>query len=141
MQLEPEESSTKAVDASDTGPTAKLPRSVQSLSVAWQGLKAAWRLEKSFRNHVFGALAMLAVLVALRPEPIWWALALLCSTLLITLELINTSIERLIDHVDRSWHADIKLIKDISAGAVIVASAGVLVVGVIMIFEAFRLFD
>ena len=141
MKLEPEESSTRAVDASDTGPTAKLPRSVQSLSVAWHGLKAAWRLEKSFRNHVFGALAMLAVLVALRPEPIWWALALLCSTLLITLELINTSIERLIDHVDRSWHADIKLIKDISAGAVIVASAGVLVVGVIMIFEALRLFD
>ena len=102
MKLEHEESSTKAVDASDIGPTGKQPRSVQSLSVAWHGLKAAWRLEKAFRNHVFGALAMLAVLVALRPEPIWWALALLCSTLLIALELINTSIERLIDHVDRS---------------------------------------
>jgi len=61
--------------------------------------------------------------------------ALLCSAFLITLELINTTIERLVDFVDRRAHPEIRIIKDMSAAAVIVGSAGVLIVGIVMIVD------
>ena len=78
---------------------------------------------------------MVIVLVLLRPEPIWWGVAILCSAFLITLELINSAIERLVDFVDRRTHPEIKIIKDMSAAAIIVGSVGVLIAGIVMIFD------
>lgn len=112
-------------------PAIKLTR----LTVALHGLRAAWREEPGFRNHVLGALAMLTTLLVLNPTAMWWALALLCSALLLALELVNSAIERVIDHVDGRRHPRIKAIKDMSAAAVIVASAGVFLLGVIMIVD------
>lgn len=105
------------------------------LGYALDGLKAAWREEPGFRNHVLGALAMVTTLLVLNPAAHWWALALLCSALLLALELVNSAIERVIDHIDGQRHPRIKAIKDMSAAAVIVASAGVFLLGIIMIVD------
>ena len=109
------------------------------LGFALNGLRIAWNEERSFRNQAIGALAMLTTLVILQPSPIWWAIALLCSGLLMALELVNSAIEGLIDHVDPRIHPTIKKIKDLSAAAVIVGSAGVFVMGVIMIVDTLEL--
>lgn len=113
------------------GPTIRFAR----LTVAFHGLRVAWREEPGFRNHVLGALAMLTTLLVLNPSAVWWALALLCSALLLALELVNSAIERVIDHVDARIHPRIKAIKDMSAAAVIVASAGVFLLGIVMIVD------
>lgn len=105
------------------------------LDYALDGLRAAWREEAGFRNHVFGAAAMLATLIIVDPAAIWWAVALFCSSVLIALELVNSAIERLIDHVDGRIHPRIKAIKDMSAAAVVAASTGVFLLGVIMIAD------
>ncbi len=78
---------------------------------------------------------MITVLVVLRPAAIWWAIALMCSAILLALELVNSAIERLLDHLDGRQHPEIGVIKDMAGAAVVVASAGVLVVGLIMIAE------
>ncbi len=49
------------------------------------------------------------------------------------LELVNSAIERMIDHVDGRIHPEIKLIKDMAA--VVVASVGVLLLGLAMICD------
>ena len=124
-----------AVEAPEAGSGVKAPWSLKNLSHAGNGLLVAWRVETGFRNHILGGLAMVIVLVLLRPEPIWWGVAILCSAFLITLELINSAIERLVDFVDRRTHPEIKIIKDMSAAAVIVGSVGVLIAGIVMIFD------
>jgi diacylglycerol kinase (ATP) len=111
----------------------KQPWSIKNLGYAWNGLRIAWRAEAGFRNHIFGAVAMVVLLVILRPEPVWWAVALLCSAFLITLELFNSCIERMVDLVDTSIRPEIKAIKDIAAAAVIVFCVTVAVVGFLMI--------
>lgn len=108
---------------------------IVNLLYAWSGLQAAWRGEAGFRNHVFGAFAMTTTLVVIQPEAIWWALAFLSSAMLMALELLNSAIERMIDHVDGRIHPEIKLIKDMAAAAVVVASIGVLLLGVAMIVD------
>ncbi len=135
MKPGPKKTDAPAVETVDAGSAIKAHWSIKSLSHAGNGLLVAWRVDASFRNHVLGGLAMVTVLVILRPEPMWWAVALLCSAFLITLELINSTIERLVDFVDRRTHPEIKIIKDMSAAAVIVGSAGVLIVGIVMIVD------
>ncbi|MET0370457.1 MAG: diacylglycerol kinase [Sphingobium sp.] len=35
----------------------------------------------------------------MRPAPIWWAIVLLVSTLVMAFEVLNSALERLIDHL------------------------------------------
>jgi undecaprenol kinase len=95
---------------------------------AWTGLRIAWRSERSFRTHVFGAAFVLVVLLATRPAPIWWAILFLVSGAVIALEAINTAIEKLIDHVHPDQHSIIGVVKDTLAGAVLAMSATALLV-------------
>ena len=111
------------------------PWSVMNLLFAWNGLQAAWREEGGFRNHVIGAFAMATTLIVIQPDAIWWAVAFLSSAILMALELVNSAIERMIDHVDGRIHPEIKVIKDMAAAAVVVASVGVFLLGLAMIFD------
>ena len=113
--------------------------SALNLKFAWHGLQAAWQEEGGFRNHVIGAFLMAAYLIVLQPAAIWWGLGFLSAAVLMALELFNCVIERVIDHVDDRVHPQIKLIKDMSAGAVVVASFGVLLLGVTMLIDTYRL--
>ncbi len=95
---------------------------------ALTGLKISWQSERSFRTHVVGAVFVLIVLLATRPEALWWAILFLVSGSVIALEAINTAVEKLIDHVHPDQHAIIGIVKDTLAGAVLVMSATALLV-------------
>lgn len=127
--------STVHVGISVLAERPEAPWSVVNLLFAWNGMRAAWREEGGFRNHVFGAFAMATTLIVIQPDAIWWAVAFVSSALLIALELVNSVIERIIDHVDGRIHPEIKLIKDMSAAAVVVASVGVFLLGLAMIYD------
>ncbi|NIA71850.1 diacylglycerol kinase [Pelagibius litoralis] len=135
MDLKREQKPQERVEAIDLAETTIPPVKLGRIGYALHGFRAAWREEPGFRNHVIGAAAMLATLILLKPAAIWWALALLCSALLLALELVNSAIERVIDHVDGRLHPRIKAIKDMSAAAVIAASIGVFLLGIIMIAD------
>jgi diacylglycerol kinase len=65
-----------------------------------------------------------------------WLLVLFCIGLVISLEMINSAIERYCDLVTTDFHPSIKIIKDIAAGAVLVASITSLVIGLIIFIPA-----
>lgn len=135
-----QETTTNRIAESVRSGTIDAQWSAVNLKFAWDGLQAAWQEEGGFRNHVIGALLMVAYLMVLRPDAMWWAIGILCSAMLIVLELFNCVIERVIDHIDDRFHPQIKLIKDMSAGAVVVASFGVFLVGVTMMLDTFGWF-
>lgn len=89
---------------------------------ALQGIKASWQSEKSFRLHVAAVLFVIIVLTLTKPTAVWWALLLLTCGLVITLELVNTGIEKLTDHLHPHQHLTVKTVKDTLAGAVFLAS-------------------
>jgi diacylglycerol kinase (ATP) len=92
------------------------------------GLMAAARSERSFRTQLLAAAAVLVVLVIVRPEPVWWALAVLAVAAVLAAELLNTAIEALADLVQPGTDPRIKRIKDCAAGAVLLAALGAVVV-------------
>ncbi len=98
---------------------------------AW-GVVAAWSRERSFRAQVLFGIAATAITVVLAPGLIWAAAVALSIALVLALELFNTALECVIDHLHPETAPEIKLAKDIAAGAVLVASAAAVVVGVLM---------
>jgi undecaprenol kinase len=92
------------------------------LSYSFQGIRAAWRQEASFRFQSLMALAVVALLCVLRPPAIWWALLLLNCGLVLAAELFNTALEHALDHLHPELHPAIKVSKDCAAAAVLVFS-------------------
>ncbi|WP_243314512.1 diacylglycerol kinase [Geothrix paludis] len=94
----------------------------QRLSYSLQGIRVAWQQEASFRFQSLMALAVVALLITLRPAAIWWALLLLNCGLVLAAELINTALEHALDHLHPEIHPAIKVSKDCAAGAVLIFS-------------------
>ncbi len=61
-----------------------------------------------------------------------WIAVMLCIAMVISLEMINASIEKLCDLVEPTVHPAIKMIKDIAAGAVLVSAVVSLIIGIII---------
>ena len=80
------------------------------------------------------SIAVMAIIggVMFRIE-IWeWLLIIVCIGMVLSLEAINTSIERLADTLHPGKHEGIGTAKDVAAGAVLIASAASLVIGLII---------
>lgn len=98
------------------------------LGFALAGIAEGWRNERSFRTHVFSALAAFGALAILRPPPLWWAVIILIIALVLAAELINAAFEGLIDHLHPEIHPRIRVVKDMAAGAVLITALASLVI-------------
>jgi diacylglycerol kinase (ATP) len=108
---------------------------IERMGFALAGLKAAWQREASFRTHCVMGLLAVAALVVLRPAPVWWAVILLVVALILALELVNSALEGIIDHLHPERHPEIKIIKDMVAGAVLVLSGTALLVALALAID------
>jgi diacylglycerol kinase (ATP) len=101
---------------------------LQRLGFAMAGIRAAWICESSFRTQTVVAAAVIAGLIWLRPAPVWWALLLGVTGLVLAAELINTALEQIIDLLHPGQHPMMRLAKDCAAGAVLISAMTALAV-------------
>ena len=99
---------------------------------ALAGLRVVFQSERSFRTECICAVAAAIVLLILRPGWQWAAMIAICTMVVMALELLNSALEYLIDHVHPDIHPAIKHSKDAAAGAVLVASCGSVCVAALM---------
>lgn len=114
----------------------------ESLKHALRGLKLAYDTEQSFRFQVFAAL-ILMVTIFILPLYTWErVLLLLVAMFVLVLELLNSSVERLVDLIKPQLHQHAGEIKDVMAGAVLLASLFSLVfAAVILVPRLFALMN
>ena len=105
----------------------------ERLGFAADGLKAGWFRERSFRTQAMFALVALAALILLRPAPIWWAIVALVAAMVLALELLNSALEGVIDRLHPGIHSEIKVVKDMLAGAVLIVSLSALIVAAALV--------
>jgi len=96
------------------------------------GIVHAFRVETNFRIHVLLLLLTIALGVALHISAIEWLFIAGCSMLVLSMELLNTAVEKLCDLVTAEYHPLIKIIKDVAAGAVLISAAGSVLTGIII---------
>jgi undecaprenol kinase len=102
---------------------------------ALAGVRTVFVREKSFRMHCGFALLAVAVAAFTGAGLVWWAIVGLCIAIVFAAEMVNASLEYLIDRLHPEQHEEIGHAKDAAAGAVLLASIGTACVGVLMIAQ------
>lgn len=105
----------------------------ERLGFAATGIAEGWRGEPSFRTQAMLAVVAIIVTAALRPGLVWAAIVALAIAVVLALELVNSAFEAMIDHLHPDQADPIRRAKDMAAGAVLAASAGAAVAGVLMV--------
>jgi diacylglycerol kinase len=79
---------------------------------------------------VFVAVIVLAA--AYEVSATRWAVLFICGSVVLSGEILNTSVETLANYVQREYDEDIRTIKDLAAGAVLLTAVFAGAVGVIV---------
>jgi diacylglycerol kinase (ATP) len=102
---------------------------LQSFKYAFKGLKVLVRTQPNFRIHLVLAIFAIAAGFVFKINYLEWAIVVLCIGLVFITEAINTSIEFLVDLNTKEILPLASKIKDVSAGAVLIAALVSLVAG------------
>lgn len=99
------------------------------------GLAHALKTERAVRQEALGFFLAIPAAILLGAG-VWQRVALIASVLLlISIELLNTSLEKICDHVTLERHPQIKIVKDVASAAVLIALAIVVLVWSAAVFE------
>ena len=101
-------------------------------------LKGVWGTLASGPNAIIMLVAVLVVVAAglyFNIRTVEWALVSFAITLVIVAEAFNTAIEKLTDMVQPNQDPRAGKVKDLAAGAVLLASIGAAVIGVIVFYD------
>ena len=99
---------------------------------AWKGIQHFFTHDRNGRIHLGAALASVFAGFSFKISAIEWVLILMCIALVVAFEMLNAAIEKLCDVVHKEFHPVIKIIKDVSAGAVLWVSIISAIIGAII---------
>jgi diacylglycerol kinase (ATP) len=108
-------------DAAALKSTGYVKRMVNALRYSLDGLRGAWQREAAFRTEVVAAIILVPLSFAARVT--WLEHGLLIASVLLVMlaELVNSSIEAVVDRISTERHPLSKHAKDAGSAAVLVA--------------------
>jgi len=107
---------------------------LQSFKVAFAGLADLAKNERNFRIHLVFAFLALLLCLLLGVSSMEWIVVIILIVFVLSAEAVNTCFETLCDLVSPEYHPQVKKIKDISAGMVLLgAIASVVIAGIIFL--------
>ena len=104
----------------------------KSFSYAWSGIKSVLKNEHNTWIHLFLTVIAMVLGIVFILATAEWATLIIVTAMVWMAELFNTCIEKIMDFSSTDYHPQIKLIKDMAAAAVLIASIAALIVGVII---------
>jgi diacylglycerol kinase len=107
---------------------------LKSFSNALRGIGTVWREERNFRIQIFAGVSVILLSFILSLSIIEKSILVLLVIIILSLEMLNSILERFIDVLKPRVHSYVKDVKDIAAGAVLVSSLGALTVGIIIFY-------
>jgi diacylglycerol kinase len=109
--------------------TYSIKRFCNSFKYALQGIKSAYKTEQNLLFHTIVAILVVILGIVIDLSFIELSIVFLVIGLVITAEMINTSIENAIDMAMPSIHPLAKASKDIASGAVLFSAIIAIIVG------------
>lgn len=104
----------------------------KTFAAAFSGIGYFFKTERNGKIQAAAALMAIVAAFWLHISAVEWILILFCIAAVITLEMVNTALEHLCNHVHEDYHPSIKIIKDVAAGAVLFASIISIITGLII---------
>lgn len=114
-------------------------RLISSFSAALQGLRHVFRTEHNFRIHTIAAVLIICLALFL-PLERWERVALVSAVAaVLTVELINTAIEYIMDLLKPRFNHYVAWVKDVMAAATLVVVLAAILCGIIVLWPYFMI--
>jgi diacylglycerol kinase (ATP) len=114
---------------------ASIKKCIQSFSYASSGLWYALKNENNFNYHTLATIVVVTLGLIVNLNIIEWMVIIILIGIVFLAEVFNTAIEKLVDLLHPDFQARAGLVKDISAGGVLVASIISAVAGILLFIE------
>jgi diacylglycerol kinase (ATP) len=102
---------------------------LRSLATAFSGLVYVVRVERNARIHLVVAIGVLLASVLFKVTNTELAALFFAILLVFVSEIVNTALEKTLDLIEPEQHEQVRIVKDIAAGAVLVAAIGAIGIG------------
>ena len=109
-----------------------MKRLIRSFGFAFKGLRYAAKTQPNFRFHLVAGTIAVVMGFLFRLSTTEWLWLTACIAIVLITELLNTSLETLTDLVSPTYNEKAGHVKDIAAGAVVVAALFALITGIVI---------
>lgn len=109
-----------------------MQRFIKSIMYALCGWKLFFSKEKNGQIQFVVGLLVVILSILLHLNNTEWIIVLICITIVISLEMLNSVIEKLLDHLHPARHEQVQWVKDVAAGAVLWAAVLSTIIGSII---------
>ena len=109
-----------------------IKRLVRSFGFAFKGLGYAAKTQPNFRFHLVAGTIVVALGYFFQLSTVEWLWLMACIAVVLITELLNTSLETLTDLVSPTYNEKAGHVKDVAAGAVVVAALFALITGIVI---------
>ena len=117
--------------------TLSIKRLSKSFGYAFAGFKKSFKEESNMKIHVIISMLVIIFGFLFKVSPLEWIVLLFAIGLVLGAELLNTSIENLVDIVCKEKSEAAALVKDVSASFVMVLAIVAALVGLIIFIPKF----
>ncbi len=114
---------------------------LKSFSAAFRGIFYVIRDESHMRFHLVACFYVFLFGILFHLSSVQWCILIFFSSLVIISEIINTCIERLCDIYTTKYNRSIGIIKDISAGGVLICSIFSVIAGILILGDINKIFS
>jgi diacylglycerol kinase (ATP) len=105
----------------------------ESLKYAASGIYFCLRTQRNMRIHVVAGFSAMILGLWLRVPLVNLAIVAVVSSLVVTMEMLNTAIENAVDLYTHRRHPLAKIAKDVAAAAVLVSAINAVLVGLMIL--------
>jgi diacylglycerol kinase (ATP) len=118
---------------------------IQSFRYAFAGIWYTLRTQRNAQIHITIAVVIIALGIFLELSRTEWAILVLTTGFVIATEMLNTATEAAMDFATTEFNPQVKVVKDVAAGAVLISAitavaVGLLILGPPLIDKAMTLF-
>ena len=112
---------------------------IKSANYAIEGILHGAKTQRHLRYHFFSAALVLFLSYLLGVTRVEFVLISLAVIVVIAAEMLNSSVEAIVDILSPEYSEKARVAKDIAAGAVLIAAFGAVVLGYIILFPYLKM--
>lgn len=105
---------------------------LRSFKYALEGIFTGLKEEQNMKIHIAIMILVIIFGILLKISKIEWIICIALFGLVISMELINTAIENVVDLITKEKNEQAKIAKDVAAGAVLVSAIASAIIGLII---------
>ncbi len=106
---------------------------VESFRYAFAGIWYTLRTQRNAQIHLSIAILIFMVGTQLNLSMVDWAILALTTGFVLAAEMLNTVAESAMDYATTEFHPQVKVVKDVAAGAVLVSAVTAVIVGLLIL--------